>query len=60
MTYKASYKVTFRNGAEWVTTVRHLDDPSESAAIRHGRRILRKIFPGAKSIRHRNLWRTAK
>jgi len=55
--FKSSYKITFRNGREHVQTVRDLDDDSKSAAIRHGRRVLRKMFPSAREIRHRNLWR---
>jgi len=44
MIFKASYKVTFKNGRDWKTTVHDLDEKDALAAGRAGKRKLRSVL----------------
>lgn len=46
--YKATFTLRFGNGRAFSQTVRELADPTDKAAVKHGRRILAGMFPSAR------------
>lgn len=47
MRWRATFTIQ-RRGVEWRWTVREIDRTNKDAAIRHGRRLILKLWPGSR------------
>jgi len=52
--FRASYTVDSK-GKSWVQTLREIDKPTPEAAIRYGRRLIKRMWPSAR-VTFRNIW----